>query len=94
MKKFKPFGSRIIVKINVLKTTKSGIYIPETAQKGTMDTLTGEVVIVGENTTQVKVGDNVAYGRYSGGIAEFLKEEKEDTEYRIMNEDEILGILI
>ncbi|MBN2165392.1 MAG: co-chaperone GroES [Marinilabiliaceae bacterium] len=47
--------------------TSSGIIIPDSAKE---KPLSGEVVLVGvakkDETMEVKVGDNVLYGKYSG----------------------------
>lgn len=69
----KPLHDRILVKpVTPEDTTKGGIIIPDTAKEKPMQ---GEVLAVGNgkvsdqgNTVplQVKTGDKVLYGKYSG----------------------------
>ena len=92
--KIKPLGDRLIVKPIERETMKGGIIIPDTAKEKPME---GEVLAAGPgkldkngNRTpmDVKVGDKVLYGKYSG------TEIKLDNEtYLIIHQDEILGIL-
>ena len=68
--------------------TAGGIYIPDSAK----DTpLKGKVVLVGaaakDQTVEVKVGDNVMYGKY-GGTELVIDNEK----YLLMSQSEILYI--
>ena len=92
--KIKPLGDRVIVKPSERETRKGGIIIPDTAKEKPME---GEVLAVGPGKVadkgvrtemDVKVGDRVLYGKYSG------TEVKLDNEtYLIIHQDEILGIL-
>ncbi|MBE6421333.1 MAG: co-chaperone GroES [Elusimicrobiaceae bacterium] len=92
--KIKPLGDRVIVKPIERETMKGGIIIPDTAKEKPME---GEVLAVGPGKVadkgvrtemDVKVGDRVLYGKYSG------TEVKLDNEtYLIIHQDEILGIL-
>ena len=92
--KIKPLGDRVIVKPIERETMKGGIIIPDTAKEKPME---GEVLAVGpgkvadkgvRSEMDVKVGDRVLYGKYSG------TEVKLDNEtYLIIHQDEILGIL-
>ena len=69
----KPLADRVIVRAAAAEEkTKSGIIIPDTAKEKPSR---GEIVAVGEGKTadsgslikpQVKVGDNVLYGKYAG----------------------------
>ena len=87
-------GDRVIVKPIERETMKGGIIIPDTAKEKPME---GEVLAVGPGKVadkgvrtemDVKVGDRVLYGKYSG------TEVKLDNEtYLIIHQDEILGIL-
>jgi chaperonin GroES len=64
--KIKPLGDRILLKTEEGETkTKSGLYIPETAQEKTQ---TGLVVAVGDDkdVITVKNGDKVLYDKYAG----------------------------
>ncbi len=90
--KFKPLGDRVLVKRLAQKQeTDSGIIIPDAAKEKAQ---TGSVIAVGSGRVtangqtvplDVKVGDTVYFGKYSGTEA--------DTEYVIMKEDEILGVV-
>lgn len=90
----KPLGERVLIKpLPAEEITKSGIVIPDTAKEAPAE---GEVVALGNGKIKegkmhqfsVKIGDKVLYSKYSG---DELKIEGE--EYKIMKEDEILGIL-
>ena len=92
--KIKPLGDRIIVKPIERETMKGGIIIPDTAKEKPME---GEVLAVGAGklddkgnriAMDVKVGDRVLYGKYSGTEVK-LNEET----YLIIHQDEVLGIL-
>lgn len=92
--KIKPLGDRVIVKPIERETMKGGIIIPDTAKEKPME---GEVLAVGpgkladkgERTPMdVKVGDRVLYGKYSG-----TEVKLDDQTYLIIHQDEILGIL-
>ncbi len=92
--KIKPLGDRIIVKPIERETMKGGIIIPDTAKEKPME---GEVLAVGpgkltdkgERTAMdVKKGDRVLYGKYSG-----TEVKLDDETYLIIHQDEILGIL-
>jgi chaperonin GroES len=73
---------------------KGGIIIPDTAKEKPME---GKIVAVGAGKLdktgnriplQVKVGDRVLIGKYSGQEVRI-----EDVEHLILKEDEILGII-
>ena len=92
--KIKPLGDRIIVKPIERETMKGGIIIPDTAKEKPME---GEVLAVGAGkldekgnrvAMEVKVGDRVLYGKYSG-----TEVKLDDESYLIIHQDEILGIL-
>jgi len=92
--KLQPLADRVIIKPleNEEKTT-SGIIVPDTAKEKPMQ---GEIVAIGPGRLdeagkriklEVKIGDRVMYGKYSGTEFKF---EKQD--YLIMNENDILAI--
>ena len=92
--KIKPLGDRLIVKPIERETMKGGIIIPDTAKEKPME---GEVLAVGPGKLNeqgkrapmdVKVGDKVLYGKYSG-----TEIKLDDETYLIIHQDEILGIL-
>jgi chaperonin GroES len=91
----RPLHDRIVVKrIEEHETTRNGIVIPDSAKERPQE---GEVLAVGhgkrlEDGTlaplDVKVGDRVLFGKYSGTETKLV-----GTEYLIMREDDILGVL-
>ncbi len=92
--KIKPLGDRLIIKPIERETMKGGIIIPDTAKEKPME---GEVLAAGPGKLNeqgkrapmdVKVGDKVLYGKYSG-----TEIKLDDETYLIVHQDEILGIL-
>ena len=92
--KVKPLHDRIIVKrLDEEETTAGGIIIPDTAKEKPQE---GMVVAVGSGrrddgkviALDVKAGDKVLFGKYSGTEIELDGEE-----HLIMREDDILGII-
>jgi chaperonin GroES len=92
---FKPLGDRILIRrIKEEEKTKGGIIIPDTAKEKPQE---GKVVAVGKGKVtddgklvvpEVKVGDKVLFGKYSG--SEF---KLDGEEHLILREDDILGII-
>ena len=88
--KFKPLADRVLVKPEAAEEkTASGIIIPDTAKEKPQK---GKIVAVGEGTSDykmnVKIGDRVLYGKYSGTELTI-----DDTDYLIMKETDIFGIV-
>lgn len=93
--KIKPLYDRILVKrIEGEQMSAGGIIIPDTAQEKTQ---IGVVEAVGEGKLladgkirplNVKVGDKVVFGKYSGTEFKF-----DGQEYLISREEELLGII-
>jgi len=93
--KVKPLYDRILVRrLDPKEEVKGGIIIPDTAKEKPME---GKVVAVGEGKMdkagkhiplQVKAGDRVLIGKYSGQEVKI-----DDVEHVIIREDEVLGIL-
>ena len=91
----RPLYDRIVVKrIDEQETTRNGIIIPDSAKEKPQE---GEVIAVGhgkrlENgklvALDVKAGDRILFGKYSGSEIKL-----DGTEYIIMREDDVLGIL-
>jgi chaperonin GroES len=91
----RPLYDRIVVKrVEEKETVQGGIIIPDTAKEKPQE---GEVVAVGQGkrlengkvvAPDVKVGDRILFGKYSGSEIKLDGEE-----YVIMREDEVLGIL-
>lgn len=87
----KPLGDRILVKPKTAEeVTKSGIVLPETAEKEQKEQ--GEVVAVGGGAKVKKLrlrpGQTVVFGKYSGDEIEI-----EEIEYKFLKEEDILGIV-
>ena len=89
-----PLHDRVLVKrLEEKETVKGGIIIPDTAKEKPQE---GEVVAVGSGRREkgelipldVKVGDRILFGKYSGNEIKI-----EDQEYLILKEDEILAKL-
>lgn len=94
--KIRPLGDRVVVEpLEAEEKSKGGIILPDTAKekpqegkviavgKGKINEKTGEVIPI-----EVKVGDKVLYGKYSG--TEITVDEKQ---YIILREDDILAIV-
>ena len=91
----RPLHDRVVVRrIEEGEQVRGGIIIPDTAKEKPQQ---GEVVAAGqgkvlENGTRteldVKVGDRVLFGKYSGTEIKLDGEE-----FLIMREDEILGVI-
>jgi chaperonin GroES len=92
----KPLGDRVVVKpLEAENKTKGGIVIPDTAKEKPQE---GKVVAVGKGKVldsgsiqapEVKVGDKVLYGKYSGNEIT----TKDGEELLIMREEDILAII-
>ncbi|MFN7170421.1 MAG: co-chaperone GroES [Candidatus Omnitrophota bacterium] len=90
-----PLGDRVVVRpLEAGNKTKSGIVLPDTAKEKPQE---GEIVAVGKGRLlengeirplEVKVGDKVLYGKYSGTEITI-----EDQEYLILREEDILAII-
>lgn len=89
-----PLHDRVLVKrIEEKESIKGGIIIPDTAKEKPQE---GEIIAVGAGKIEkgervpldVKAGDRVLFGKYSGTEIKI-----EDQEYLILREDEILAKL-
>ena len=93
--KLKPLGDRVVVKPAAAEEkTAGGIILPDTVkekpvEKNVVAVGTGKVADDGKAIKmEVKVGDRVLYGKYSGTEVTVNGEE-----YLIMRESDIFGIL-
>ena len=87
---FKPLADRVLVEPAAAEEkTASGIIIPDTAKEKPQQ---GKIVAIGtgkkDEPINVKVGDQVLYGKYSGTEVTI-----EGNEYLIMKEADIYGII-
>jgi chaperonin GroES len=89
-----PLHDRVLIKrIDEKETVKGGIIIPDTAKEKPQE---GEVIAVGAGKIEkgeripldVKAGDRVLFGKYSG-----TEIKVDDEDYLILREDEILAKL-
>ena len=91
----RPLYDRIVVKrIEEQETTRHGIVIPDSAQEKPHE---GEVMAIGKGkrlddgqmvALDGKAGDRILFGKYSGNEIKL-----DGTEYIIMREDDVLGVL-
>jgi chaperonin GroES len=93
--KIRPLQDRVIVKrLKEEEKTKGGLYIPDSAKEKPVE---GTVVAVGNGKAledgtvrklDVKEGDRVLFGKYSGNEVKIDGEE-----HLILREDDILGVI-
>ena len=88
--KMKPLGTRVIIEPLVAEEkTQGGIIIPDSAKEKPQS---GKVVAVGQGSKdepmEVKVGDVVLYGKYSGTEISY-----ENNDYLIMSQSDILAVV-
>jgi chaperonin GroES len=91
----RPLYDRIVVKrVEEQESTLHGIVIPDSAKEKPQE---GEVLAIGrgkrlENgklvALDLKAGDRILFGKYSGNEIKL-----DGTEYIIMREDDVLGVL-
>ena len=87
---FKPLADRVLVEPAAAEEkTASGIIIPDTAKEKPQQ---GTIVAVGtgkkDEPINVKIGDQVLYGKYSGTEVTI-----DGAEYLIMKESDIYGVV-
>ena len=93
--KIRPLHDRVVVKrVEEERKTHGGIVIPDNAAEKPDQ---GEVIAVGNGKIledgkvrplDVKVGDRILFGKYSGSTVKM-----EGEEYLVMREDDIMGIV-
>ena len=93
--KFKPLHDRLLLKPVTAETrTKGGLIIPDTAQEKPMQ---GKVVAIGKGrrledgrlqALDVKVGDTVIYGKWSGTEVKIAGED-----HVILKEEDLFGVV-
>ncbi|WP_411906465.1 co-chaperone GroES [Rhizobium mayense] len=92
---FRPLHDRVVVRrIEAEDKTKGGIIIPDTAKEKPAE---GEIVAVGSGTRDergnlnpldVKVGDRIIFGKWSGTEIKFNGED-----LLIMKEADVMGVI-
>ena len=93
--KLRPLQDRIIVeRIDEEETSAGGIIIPDSAKEKPQE---GKIIAVGKGKTgddgklvklDVKKGDRILFGKYSGSEVKL-----DGSEYLIMREDDVLGVI-
>ena len=93
--KVKPLADRVVVKaLEEAETMRGGLYIPDTAKEKPQQ---GEVVAVGPGKLsdegkriemELKVGDKVLYGKYSG-----TEVTVDNEQYLILREGDVLAVV-
>jgi chaperonin GroES len=93
--KIRPLQDRVIVRrMEEERTTAGGIVIPDSAAE---KPIKGEVIAVGtgkvldngeKRPVDLKVGDKVLFGKYSG-----TEVKVNDEELLVMREDDIMGVI-
>lgn len=94
--RLKPIGDRVIAKVletEDAKKTPGGIYVPDTAKEKPQE---AEVMAVGYGKyiegklvpLDVKTGDRIVFGKYSGSEVTV-----DDEEYLILKESDILAVI-
>ena len=94
--KIQPLGNRVLIKRSQAVKSKGGIILPDSAQEKPRE---GEVVAVGSGAiddngnkkpVEVTVGQTVVYSSYAGTP---IQTEETESEYLILSQDDILGII-
>ncbi|HAU76998.1 MAG TPA: co-chaperone GroES [Agrobacterium sp.] len=93
---FRPLHDRVVVRrVESEEKTKGGIIIPDTAKEKPQE---GEIVAVGSGARDeagkvvaldVKVGDRVLFGKYSGQAVKV-----DGQELLVMREEDIMAVLV
>ena len=93
--KMRPLQDRVIVRrVKEEEKTKGGLYIPDTAKEKPVEATViavGNGKVLEDGTVRkldVKAGDRVLFGKYSGTEVKIDGEE-----HLILREDDILGII-
>jgi chaperonin GroES len=94
--KFRPLHDRVVIKrIEAEEKSSGGIIIPDTAKEKPQE---GEVIAVGPGgrdesgkliPIDVKVGDRVLFGKWSG-----TEVKLDGIEYIIMKESDLMGVVV
>ena len=93
--KIRPLGDRVVIKRSTdVEKTKGGIIIPDSAKEKPLE---GTVIAVGNGKVlkngkvsplDVKVGDKILFGKYSGTEIKLDGEE-----HILLREEDILGVV-
>lgn len=95
-----PAGYRLLIALNEIpERTRGGIIIPDATKDAERAAgVTGRVVAMGPDAYTdtdkfpsgpwCKLGDNVLFGKYAGARFKY-----QDVEHRMLNDDEIMGVV-
>ncbi len=92
--KIQPLGDRVVIRsLEETEEMRGGLYIPDTAKEKPQQ---GEIVAAGPGRYEkgervpmdLKVGQKVLYGKYSGTEVRF-----DDEEYLIIKESDVLAVI-
>ncbi len=92
--KIQPLGDRVVIRpLEEAEQMRGGLYIPDTAKEKPQQ---GEIVAVGPGRfekgervpMELKVGQKVLYGKYSG-----TEVTLDDEEYLIIKEPDVLAVI-
>ena len=93
--KIRPLQDRVIVRrVKEEEKTKGGLYIPDSAKEKPIEAMViavGNGKVLEDGTVRkldVKAGDRVLFGKYSG-----TEVKVDGEEHLILREDDILGVL-
>ena len=89
--KIRPLGDRVVIKPLIAEEkTKTGIILPETAEKEKPEQ--GKIVAIGKgekiSKLGLKIGNTVLFEKYAGTDIKI-----ENVEYKVVDKDSILAIL-
>lgn len=83
----KPLGKRVLIQeVKQEEVTKSGIVLPGMASKE--KPITGEILAIGNEVSEVKVGEKVIYEKYTG-----TEVKDGDVEYLLIDMKNILAVV-
>lgn len=92
--KIQPLGDRVVIRpLEETEQMRGGLYIPDTAKEKPQQ---GEIIAVGPGRyekgervpMELKVGQRVLYGKYSG-----TEVTVDDEEYLIIKESDVLAVI-
>ena len=92
--KIQPLGDRVVIRsLEEAEEMRGGLYIPDTAKEKPQQ---GEIVAIGPGRyekgervpMELKVGQRVLYGKYSG-----TEVRLDDEEYLIIKESDVLAVI-
>jgi chaperonin GroES len=93
--KIRPLYDKVVVKIDRAEKTAGGLFIPDSVNKEKPQEAV--IIAVGQGKRNedgkllpldVKVGDRILFGKYSGNEIKI-----DDEEFLILREDEIIGVV-